>query len=227
MEPMATEAELVSAPLDTGFSATKTRLLEILKREGERSLSDLAVDLGISKMAVLKHLAVLEDKGLVERSFHAEGRGRPRAHFRLSGSATRLFPQAYTHLTLCALQFIEQSMGRDAVVRLLRQRNQEVYAAGRGRFEDKPFGTRVQELVELRDEGGYMAERGRIGKNTAEVLEHNCPILAVAEQYGEACQAEVELFQKLLRADVDASHRVVAGAPVCRFLIRRREEHHV
>lgn len=218
---------LEAAPqaLDTGFSATKKRLLEELKRSEDVSLTELSERLEISKMATLKHLATLEDRGLVERSFRAEGRGRPRAHFRLTRGASRLFPEAYTHLTLCALQFIEERLGRDAVVHLLRQRTQEVLDGSRDRFEGKEFGARVQELVDLRGEGGYMAERGRIGRNTAEVLEHNCPILAIAERYGEACEAEVALFQKLLRADVEASHRVVAGDPVCRFLITRRTEY--
>lgn len=221
------EAHTVSEPVDTGFSVTKQRLLESLKRSGDRSLTELSEELGISKMATLKHLAVLEDRGLVERSFRAEGRGRPRAHFRLTRKATRLFPEAYTHLTLCALRFIEQRMGRDAVVQLLRQRTQEVYAGNRGRFEDLDFRGKVQTLVALRDEGGYMAERGRVGSQSAEVLEHNCPIMAIAERYGEACEVEVDLFRKLLRADVEASHRVVAGDPVCRFLIRRRPEYQV
>lgn len=220
------EAHTVSEHVDTGFSVTKQRLLESLKRSGDRSLTELSEELGISKMATLKHLALLEDKGLVERSFRAEGRGRPRAHFRLTRKATRLFPEAYTHLTLCALQFIEARLGRDAVVQLLRQRTQEVYAGNRDRFEDQDFRAKVQTLVALRDEGGYMAERGRIGTESAEVVEHNCPIMAIAERYGEACEVEVDLFRKLLRADVEASHRVVAGDPVCRFLIRRRAEYH-
>jgi len=54
------------------------------------------------------------------------------------------------------------------------------------------------------------------------MLEHNCPIMAVAETYPEACRVEREMFQKLLGADVETSHRVVAGDPVCRFLIRGR-----
>lgn len=220
------EADRVAGPADTGFSATKTRLLESLKRSGDRSLAELSSELGISKMATLKHLAVLQDRGFVERSFMAEGRGRPRAHFRLTEKATRLFPEAYTHLTLCALAFIEGKMGREAVVQLLKQRTQEVYDGSRGRFEDRTFREKVQALVDLRDEGGYMAERGRIGPNSAEVLEHNCPILAIAEKYGEACEVEVDLFRKLLRADVQASHRVVAGDPVCRFLVQRRTEYH-
>ncbi len=220
------ETELIPNIADTGFSATKKRLLEFLKRSGDRSLTQLSSDLGISKMATLKHLAALEDRGLVERSFRAEGRGRPRAHFRLTGRASKLFPEAYTHITLCALQLIEERLGREAVVTLLRQRTQEVLDSSGRRFDDKDFAGRVQELVDLREEGGYMAERGRIGRNTAEVLEHNCPILAIAGQYGEACEAEVSLFQKLLHADVEASHRVVAGDPVCRFLVKRRPEYH-
>ena len=67
-----------------------------------------------------------------------------------------------------------------------------------------------------------MAELGTRRKDTVELLEFNCPIIAVAEKYGEACSVERELFRKLLRANVDVTHRVVAGAPVCRFMIRRR-----
>jgi len=210
--------------LDAGFSSTKKQILVSLKREGRISLTDLAAELNVSKMAVLKHMGALEAKGLVERSFEARARGRPRVCFSLSKDASPLFPEAYTHMTLCALSFIEEKLGRPAVVQLLKQRTQAVYAANEGRFADRGFGDKVRALVGLREEGGYMAEPARIGASSAEILEHNCPILAIAERYGEACEVEVDLFQKLLRADVEASHRVVAGDPVCRFLIRTRRE---
>jgi predicted ArsR family transcriptional regulator len=212
--------------LDAGFSSTKKQILVTLKRSGRVSLVDLAEELHISKMAVLKHLTVLEGKKLVERSFQPQGRGRPRVYFTLSKDATRLFPEAYTHMTLCALRFIEEKLGRPAVVQLLRQRTQEVYATNERRFQDKDFREKVETLVDLREEGGYMAETGRVGRTSAELLEHNCPIMAIADKYEDACEVEVELFQKLLRADVEASHRVVAGDPVCRFLIRKRSEYH-
>ncbi|HEY7587912.1 MAG TPA: metalloregulator ArsR/SmtB family transcription factor [Thermoplasmata archaeon] len=212
--------------LDAGFSSTKKEILVALKRDKRVSLSDLSRTLGISKMAVLKHMTVLESKGFVERSFQASGRGRPSVYFQLTSSAVRLFPEAYAHMTLYALRFIENQLGRESVVRLLEQRAQEVYGANGGRFQDKDFRGKVEELVRLRDEAGYMAEQARVGRTSAEVLEHNCPIMAVAEVYGEACGVEQELFEKLLRADVDVSHRVVAGDPVCRFLIRKRGEFH-
>ncbi len=214
--------EVDQGGLEAGFSSAKKQILLSLKRRGAVSLSDMSAELRISKMATLKHLNVLEAKGLVERSFRGGGRGRPRAFFNLSKNSATLFPEAYTHMTLCALNFIEEKLGRDAVVRLLQQRAQEVLDANRNRIPDSSLKDRVGELVKIRDEGGYMAEMGNSRKNVVEMLEHNCPIMAVAETFPEACGVEREMFQNLIHADVETSHRVVAGDPVCRFLIRRR-----
>src|SRR5688572_11998737 len=101
--------------LDAGFSSTKKEILLTLKRNGSVSLGDLARHLGISKMATLKHLTALEAKGLLQRSSRSGGRGRPRAFFALSERSSSLFPEAYTHMTLAALRFIEAKLGRDAV----------------------------------------------------------------------------------------------------------------
>ena len=119
--------------LEAGFSSAKKQILLTLKRQGSVSLGDLATGLAISKMGTLKHLSALEGKGLVERSSRAGGRGRPRAFFALTRNASTLFPEAYTHMTLSALRFIEEKLGRDAVVLLLEQRAQEVLDANRGR----------------------------------------------------------------------------------------------
>ena len=219
---MAPEA-MDRGPLDAGFSSAKKRILMMLKRTGTSSLADVAKELGVTKMAALRHVNVLEGKGLVGRSFVAGGRGRPQVFFRLAPGATRLFPEAYTQMTLAALAFVEEKLGPDAVTALLKQRAQEVYAEHRPEMEDKDLKERVRTLARIRDEGGYMAEIGAARKGTFELLEHNCPIFAVAGTYGEACAVEQELFQKLLRADVETSHRVVAGDSVCRFLIRTRE----
>jgi DeoR family transcriptional regulator, suf operon transcriptional repressor len=215
-------SEVDAGALDAGFSSAKKQILLTLKRSGSVSLGDLARILGISKMATLKHVTALEARGLLERSSRPGGRGRPRAFFNLSEGSKSLFPEAYTHMTLCALRFIEEKLGREAIVRLLEQRAQEVLDANRRRIPSEGLREKVSELAKIRDEGGYMAELGRSGKNTVEMLEHNCPIMAVAQEYPEACGIEREMFQKLLRADVETSHRVVAGDPVCRFLIRGR-----
>src|SRR5207245_4501636 len=158
--PMAEIHVVDPGGLEAGFSSAKRQILLTLKRRGSVSLSDMAGELRSSKMATLKHLNVLETKGLVERSFKAGGRGRPRAFYNLSKTSATLFPEAYTHMTLCALNFIEERLGREAVVRLLKQRAQEVLDANRNRIPDSGLKDRVGELVKIRDEGGYMAEMG-------------------------------------------------------------------
>ena len=69
-----------------------------------------------------------------------------------------------------------------------------------------------------------MAELGARRKGTVEMVEHNCPILAIAGRFPEACETERRMFESMLRARVDVSHRVVAGDPVCRFVIRERPD---
>ncbi len=208
----------------SGFSYPKKEILFLLKRKAELSLREIAAELGISKVGALKHLAHLEAQGLLAREFRASGIGRPQVFFRLTPESSGLFPAAYAQMSLYALEYIEQKLGRPAVMELLRQRTREVFLASRNRMQGKLLRERVAELARIREEGGYMAEVGPRRGATSELLEHNCPILAIAGRFGEACEVERQLFQSLLRADVDVAHRVVAGDAVCRFLVRPSAE---
>src|SRR5207249_9456029 len=100
--------EVDSGGLDSGFSSAKKQILVTLKRRGTVSLTDMSAELRISKMATLKHLNSLEAKGLVERTFKAGGRGRPRAFFNLSKNSATLFPATSTHCTSRALHVIHE-----------------------------------------------------------------------------------------------------------------------
>ncbi|HXW67918.1 MAG TPA: ArsR family transcriptional regulator [Thermoplasmata archaeon] len=211
-------------PLPTGFSSAKREILLLLKQRPGLSLEDLARARAISKVAALHHLTALEDQGFVERAYEHRPIGRPSVHFRLSDRSRRLFPQAYSQMSLSALGFIERWLGRDAVVRMLQERAHEVADENRSRLGAPELRRRVEALARLRSEGGYMAEVGGTKGSTTEMREHNCPILAIAGVYPEACEVERRMFESMLRARVDTSHRVVAGDPVCRFLVRPRAE---
>ena len=214
--------EALSAAVESGFSPTRKAILAALKRSGGLSLTDVAKEVGVSKMAALKHLTALEDKGFVERSQERQARGRPRAHFALTRKSQQLFPQAYTQLTMAALTYIDEKLGRKGVVELLESRGRELHDRHRADFRGKDLKQRVETLVKIRDEAGYMAEISSRRRDGFELKEHNCPILAVAGNYWEACAAETKLFERLLKADVDATHRMAAGEPVCCFQIRKR-----
>jgi DeoR family transcriptional regulator, suf operon transcriptional repressor len=202
------------------YSTAKRSLLLLLKRSPDTSLADAAAALGISKVAVLAHVKELEADGLVARAYRAGKVGRPRVVFRLTTAASPLFPHNYVEMSRCALEFIEERLGRPAVRELLERRTAEVADRNRRRVSDGALADRVAALAKLRTEGGYMAEVGQRRGATVEMLEHNCPILALAEQFPEACETERAMFASLLRARVDVTHRVVAGDPVCRFVLR-------
>lgn len=204
----------------SGYSTAKRSLLLLLKRRPDASLADIAESIGISKVAALGHLTKLESDHLVERAYRAGKVGRPRVVFRLTDAAAPLFPNNYAEMSRCALEFIEQRLGRDAVRELLARRAAEIADRNRSRVPAGPLARRVEELARIRTEGGYMAEVGPRRRDTVEMVEHNCPILALAEGYPEACETEREMFSSLLRARVEVSHRVVAGDPVCRFVMR-------
>ncbi len=197
-------------------------LLVALKRLPGASLAEIAGALGVSKVAALGHLRGLEHEGLVERAYRAGKVGRPQVTFRLTAAATSLFPQSYAEMSTHALDFVERRLGRPAVRDLLDERAQEVAARSRPRIPRAALAARVDELAKIRTEGGYMAEVGAHRRGSVEMLEHNCPILALAGRYPEACDVERRMFESLLEAKVDVAHRVVAGDPVCRFLIRSR-----
>lgn len=201
------------------LGSTKREILLILKREGQTDLQTLADRLSISKMGVHKHVQELEDRGLIERVPVRGGTGRPRLALRLAPSATSLFPRAYAGVTCAALAYIEEKLGRKGVEEALRRRQTETLTGYRDQVKAETLAERVHQLAGLRDREGYMAEDRRAGPAKFEILEHNCPILAVAEDYWEACTIENELFRKVLDANVETTHRVVAGGNVCRFLV--------
>lgn len=213
-------SELPTVLTEQNQTASAERLLLLLKREGPVSLVDLARKMSISKMGVHKHLVNLEGRGLVERFYERGGVGRPRLWFRLSQKSNALFPKAYSDISLCALSFIERKLGRDAVEQVLMERQKQLYARYSEKLAGKEGLDRVKELARLRDEDGYMAEARRVGKNSIEMLEHNCPVLEIASKYQEACWTEQQLFTRLLGARVHATHRAAVGDHVCRFMIQ-------
>jgi DeoR family transcriptional regulator, suf operon transcriptional repressor len=217
MEPAEAPANPLAA--SSTFGSTKREILLVLKREGQSDLQGLAKHFHISKMAVHKHIQELEDQGLIQRVTLRGAKGRPRHGLQLAAKSSSLFPKAYAGVTCAALAYIEEKLGRKAVEEALRRRQSETLPGYKEQVNAETLADRVHQLAMLRDREGYIAEDKKTGSSRFEILEHNCPIIAIAENYWEACTVENEMFRKVLDAKVETTHRVVDGANVCRFLI--------
>ncbi|HKW04433.1 MAG TPA: HTH domain-containing protein [Nitrososphaerales archaeon] len=212
-----------SRPVDLGDQ--KKNILWQIKMRGEVGLEDLSRILKISRMAVHKHLSSLEERGLVEsREVMTGNVGRPRTSYRLTEGSKAVFPKSYSQVAVCALDFIERKMGRKGVEQVLRERQSEIFEKYKDAFDGLELDQKVKRLAKLRDSEGYMAEAKKNSSGKYVMLEHNCPIIYLAQDYWEACTTETELFEKLLDAKVEATHRAAKGDLVCRFTIEEKKE---
>jgi len=211
------------------YSDPKKKLLYYLKVMQHARLQELAKSMKISKMAVHKHLTQLQKRGLVDNILIREGVGRPKMQYRLTSKSKTIFPKSYGALAVCALDFIEKKMGKEGVKKVLRERQVELFDKYYERLKTLNFDQKVRELAKIRDEEGYIAEsrkeKRRNGIHT--LLEYNCPILEIAENHWEACSTETELFEKLLGAKIETTHRAAKGDTLCKFVIKeKKEEYH-
>jgi predicted ArsR family transcriptional regulator len=212
--------------LADGFSEPKKKLLYYLKVMQQAGLEELAAVMKVSRMAVHKHLSVLQERGLVEAVETRGHVGRPKMAYQLTSQSKTVFPKSYSAIATHALDFIERNMGKEAVEKVLRERQGELFDQYYKRLKDKDFDKQVKELAKIRDEEGYMAESKKESKNSRKhvLLEYNCPIIHIAEKHWEACSIETELFEKLLGAEIETTHRAAKGDAVCKFLIKERTE---
>lgn len=196
----------------------------LLKILGSTGLEELSKMMKISRMGVHKHLADLQDRGLVQSTEVRKGVGRPIMQYSLTSMGSSTFPKAYGQIATFALDYIEKKMGKKAVENVLRERQGELLDKYSDILKDLDFDQKVNRLTRLRDKEGYMAESKKIDKKGGNhiLLEYNCPIILIAEKHWEACAIEAELFEKVLDADIKVTHRAARGDSICKFRIKKK-----
>ncbi|MFD2671777.1 helix-turn-helix transcriptional regulator [Marinicrinis sediminis] len=201
-------------------TSTRNQILTLLKMNGSSSIHLLATQLHITEMAVRRHVQALERDGLVESSLVRQAMGRPSYAYSLSRKADNYFPKSYHKLALDLLEELA-SDGDDLVQHLFERRQQKLERKHEERMTGKSLHERVQELVEIQNEGGYMAQLEQDTDQAYVLHEYNCPITQVAEQHEQACHCELELFKTLLQTDeVERTECLSKGGSRCSYVIR-------
>src|SRR5438876_12356479 len=104
----------------------RTRILDLLKRSGGLTAPEIARHLGISSVAVRKHLGAMPLDGLINSRTRSGQRGRPAEVYVISGAGEALFPQGYNQLVVDLLQDLQEQEGEQKLERLFRQRNERL-----------------------------------------------------------------------------------------------------
>jgi len=201
-----------------GMGETKLRILETL-RSRSSCAGSLAESLGISKVAVHRHLEDLEREGLVRaRLEKSEGRGRPKQVYQAVDEQA-----PYARMCADVLSHLKELFGQGLVLEVLNRRNNRLLEELAPHLEGLSLEQKLYRLAEFLTERGYQASF--FCENGSWYLEQRrCPKLALSLEHSEFCQAELELYQKLLGVPVTREKRISAGGDCCRYRIEATEQ---
>ncbi len=199
---------------------TRRRIMILIKEQQELTADELAEHLGISSVAVRRHLTKLESDHLVTYKEVQRGMGRPSFVYILGEAASSFFPRGYEDLATVVLETIREMYGSTAIDAVFKMRSEYMLDLYRQRVNGNSLDERLDQVTQLREADGYMSTWETASDGTFILRETNCPIIHVAEDCGSACNYDKSLFENLLNAEVIRKGHLVKGDEACLYEIR-------
>jgi predicted ArsR family transcriptional regulator len=196
------------------------RILQLLKMRAGMTVSQLKDALHISQMGIRQHLAILEAEDLVEYNREKQKRGRPLHIYRLTEQANNLFPTTYANFAVGLMNEVAKFNGPGFINKVFQERMKSQLQTYQQRLQGKDLPGRVKELTRIRDEEGYMASFDE-NEDDYVLIEHNCPISVIAEEYPYVCEIELGLFRQSLGTKVVREEHLMQGSHRCCYRIAK------
>ncbi len=202
---------------------TRQQILMRVKFDGETTADLLSQELEISPVAVRQHLAALEAEGLICVRIERKGLGRPSHRYCLTEAGDETFPRTYDQFAESLLNELATWQGADALSELVSRQRERQLNALLSRLSEKSFASRLQEIVRLYTERGYIAESKETVAGEHILIKRNCAICALSRQMPELCCGGEENFlsQLLDGAEVKLEKSFPAGDHYCQFRIQK------
>ena len=180
------------------IEGTSGKILELL-RQGQRTVDDLATELGVTRTAVRGQLAALERDGLVERRGSRRGASKPSHVYGVTSQAELLFSRAYVPILTQLLHILAGRLSPrefDSVMHEVGRRLMEGRAVARGQLGDRVAGASAL----LNDLGGLSeVQEEEVGYL---IHSHGCPLAAATADHPEVCNALESLLSEFVGAAV-------------------------
>jgi DeoR family transcriptional regulator, suf operon transcriptional repressor len=213
--PMRSNNAEAATPGPLGHRGVRGTILLELKKAGSLTTRELSSRLRVSPNAVRHHLKDLEEQELVEYQRLRRGVGAPTFAYRLARAAEALFPRRYETILLNVLSGVIRAHGRAEAVALLEEQFTGTTARLEQELADVEPEERLERLASLLSEQGYMAEA-----SPGRLVQHNCAIQEVAQQFPEICAAEARFLSAVLNADVRRERHILSGCTACEYRVR-------
>ncbi len=197
---------------------TRTRVTRAILENGPSTAADLAHELHLTSAAVRRHLDLLVADGAVEpreqRIVGQRGRGRPAKVFALTDAGRDQFSQSYDELAAGALRYLRDTGGEEAVMAFAQHRMADLEERVRPLLEQAEPHERADVLAQSLTAEGFAASVSSTPAG-AQMCQHHCPVAHVAAEFPQMCEAEAEMFSRLLGTHVQRLATIAQGNGVC------------
>jgi predicted ArsR family transcriptional regulator len=204
----------------SGLGTSQRRVLVLLKRDGEQSVSELAATLDLADETVRAHMNALAGHGLVRRAgSRRDGPGRPEILYGLTDEAEALFPQEEGRL-LRELTAYLTGEGHDEVLEaFFQERLQRQREEARARIEGLEGRERLDEVAAVLTEEGFMAEVLENEDGEPGLRLCHCPLKEMVAVSRLPCRAEVAWIREMLGRELTRRSWMPEGDRTCTYTV--------
>lgn len=202
---------------------TREQILDMIVRLGPITSSEIAHKLELTAAGIRRHVVALEDDDLIVEhrptGIIEPRRGRPARYYVATDVGRERLSDAYADLASTALGYLAKVAGDGAVdgfakahlAELEHRYTPVVRDAGEGPLD------RARALSDALTRDGYASTIRDIGPNlfALQLCQGNCPVLKVAEDFPQICDAETKVFSRLLGVHVQRLATLAQGEHVC------------
>ncbi|WP_028866739.1 helix-turn-helix transcriptional regulator [Psychromonas hadalis] len=202
-------------------SKTSEKIFQLLKENGEMTAKQLSEILKMTTMGVRQHLQSLQEAEELTFFDKKALRGRPTRYWLLTEKANRHFQDGHEELTVQLLISVREIFGEQGLDKLISKREESTLVVYKKQL--LPFATielRLQALVKLRNQEGYMASYEK-QQGCYWLFENHCPICAAASECLNFCRSELQMFTLLFEeiATITREEHIIEGARRCAYKI--------
>lgn len=199
------------------------QILMFLKMRTEATSLEVAQKLNITKEGARKHLISLANKGLIEPVLKNVGVGRPSTYYVLTPIGLSKFPDTHADVTVQLLKSVKNLLGENALDLLINDREKVAYDRYQNAMGNRvTLKQRLEMLVKLRNDEGYMAEWNTIDE-AYYLTENHCPICAAARECQGFCRSELKNFQTIIGEEykVERVEHILSDGNRCKYKITK------
>jgi predicted ArsR family transcriptional regulator len=201
--------------------ATRERILNILKEQGEATVKELSETLDLTTVTIRHHLDTLRREKFVAPPTvrHRKAPGRPQHVYSLTQEASDFFPKRYERLIDLMFEEMRSRLSHEEIEGMMECIGKRM-VGGVTVPDDADFAERIAIAVDFMDERGYMAhwEETEDGRYLVHVA--NCPYEGVSRRHSEVCRIDRTLLTELLGPALGEISRETGPARHCTYVVQ-------